>query len=103
MAWMKDVVLPATSSRVPSMKAFGIALLLAACACGGQAWAGSYGCSEADKTDMNHNAANPTEPGTIGGCGTGHYKAHQYKKHQKSLENQQIIEGPNRLGTGQSF
>ncbi len=85
------------------MKAFGIAFLIGACAFGSQAWAGTYGCTEADKTAMNHNAANPTEPGTIGGCGTSYYKTHKYKKHQKTLENQGIIEGPNRLGTGQSF
>jgi len=105
MAWMAAIAHHAMPFRVRPMNALRIALLLGACACGGggQAWAGTYGCTEADKTATNHNAANPTEPGTIGGCGTGQYKTHKYKKHQKALENQGTSEGPNRLGTGQSF
>ncbi|MCB8880203.1 hypothetical protein ACELLULO517_08165 [Acidisoma cellulosilytica] len=85
------------------MKVFGIALLLAVCVLGSTAKAGTYGCTEADKTAANHNAADPTKPGTIGGCGTGHYKVHQYKYDQKKLNDQNVLQGPNRLGTGQSF
>ncbi|HEX3983655.1 MAG TPA: hypothetical protein VHX12_08175 [Acidisoma sp.] len=84
------------------MKLIGLALLLATSAASGTAAAASYGCTEADRTAINHNAADPTKPGTIGGCGTGHYKFHKYKKYQEQMHNQNILQGPNRLGTGQT-
>jgi hypothetical protein len=85
------------------MKVLRLTLILAACVLGHQAQAGTYGCTEADKAAANHNASDPTKPGTIGGCGTGHYKVHQFKSSQKKLEDQNILQGPNRLGTGQNF
>ena len=85
-----------------TMKLIGFALLFAASAASGTAAAASYGCTDADKAAINHNATDPTLPGTIGGCGTGHYKFHKYKKDRKQLENQNILQGPSRLGTGQN-
>jgi hypothetical protein len=81
-----------------AMKSFALALLLASCVAMQGAEAGSYGCSESDKSSMNHNALDPTQPGTIGGCGTGQYKYHQYKKHLKRQRNNEILQGPSRLG-----
>lgn len=85
------------------MKLFALTLILAIAAVTHGAQAGTYGCTDADKAASNHNAQDPTKPGTIGGCGTGHYKSHEFKSGQKKLYEQNTIQGPNRLGTGQSF
>jgi hypothetical protein len=48
-------------------------------------------------------AENPTVPGQIGGCGTGAYKLHQYKKKLKELQNQQQMIGPKATGSGENL
>jgi hypothetical protein len=77
-----------------------LAPLLAAGALIGAAQAGTYGCQDQDKTAANHNAEDPTRPGTIGGCGTNQYKLGEFQKNQDRLKNQQIMTGPKRLNNG---
>jgi hypothetical protein len=48
-------------------------------------------------------AQDPTVPGQIGGCGTGTYKLHQYKKKLKELQNQQQMIGPKATGSGENL
>ncbi len=48
-------------------------------------------------------AQDPTVPGPIGGCGTGAYKLHQYKKEQKELQYQQQMIGPKATGSGENL
>lgn len=91
------------------MRRLGLATLIAAGSLMGmtqtQAQTSSYGCPK-DATigpGVNHNAQNPTEPGTIGGCGTGAYKLDQFKKHQKQLQDQQLMIGPKATGSGENL
>lgn len=70
--------------------------------CGG-AQAGTYGCQDQDKAAANHNAQDPTRPGTIGGCGTGQYKLDEFEKSQQQLKNKQIMTGPKRLNNGEGL
>jgi len=85
------------------MRLLGFALFLASCAVVGPAHAGTFGCQKADKEAMNHNAKDPTRPGTIGGCGTGQAKIEDFQKNQQTLKNQQIMTGPQRLNGSNSF
>jgi hypothetical protein len=48
-------------------------------------------------------AQDPTVPGEIGGCGTGAYKLHQYKKKLKELQDQQQMIGPKATGSGENL
>lgn len=82
------------------MRRLALATLLATGACIGVAQAGTYGCQDQDKKATNHNAEDPTRPGTIGGCGTGQYKLDDFQKSQQQLQNQQIMTGPKRLNNG---
>ena len=82
------------------MKVLGLTLLLAAAVLGHQAQAS---CTDAEKLAMNHNGADPTKPGTIGGCGTGQYKANQYQSNQDLKRNKKIMKGTNGLGTQHAF
>lgn len=67
------------------------------------AHAGATGCTDAQKKAMNHNAADPTRPGVIGGCGTNPVKVDHFNRQQNQLRNQKIIQGPPKLNNGQSF
>lgn len=99
---MPAAPLPETDAMT-SLRPLALAFVLASAALAPTAEAGSYGCSDSDKVAMNHNAQDPTQPGTIGGCGTGQHKYEKYKKHRQRLQNQNILQGPSRLGTGQNF
>jgi hypothetical protein len=87
------------------MRRVGLAIVIATGSWMGIAQAGSYGC-QPDSTagpGSNHNAENPTIPGTIGGCGTGEYKLHKFKKEQKELEERQQMIGPKATGSGENL
>lgn len=90
--------------RVFVMRRLGLAILLASGGLIGVAQAGQYGCQD-DGTGQssNHNAQDPTKPGTIGGCGTGQYKLDQFNDQQKQQEYQQQINGPKQTGSGQNL
>ncbi len=79
------------------MKSIAIALFLITCFAVQGAEAGSYGCSPSDEELINHNAEDPTRPGTIGGCGLGQYKYAQYNQQQQKLHDEQILLGPSRM------
>lgn len=85
------------------MTRLGLAILLATGALIGSAQAGTYGCQDQDKKAANHNAEDPTRPGTIGGCGTGQYKLDDFQKNQQQLQNKQIMTGPKRLNSSDGF
>jgi hypothetical protein len=79
------------------MKSIALTLLLLTCFAAQRVEAGSYGCSESDKALTNHNAQDPTRPGTIGGCGLGQFKNDQFNQQQQKLRNEQILMGPSRM------
>lgn len=85
------------------MKHLGLVTLLFTGALMGVAHAGTYGCQDQDKKAINHNAEDPTQPGTIGGCGTGQSKFENFQKDQQQLQNKQMMNGPKRLNGGDTF
>jgi hypothetical protein len=87
------------------MRATAVAVLLSASFLAGAAQAASGDCPQ-NGAPGAHTAAieqDPTVPAHIGGCGTGGYKLHQYKKHLKELEDQQQMIGPKATGSGESL
>lgn len=85
------------------MRRLGLAVLLASGAFIGVAQAADYGCKHEYKKSTNHNAKDPSRPGTIGGCGTGQYKLDNFQDEQNQLKNKQMMTGPQRLDGGSSF
>jgi hypothetical protein len=87
------------------MRRLSAAALIAFGSLIGAAHAASNGCPQPG-SGLSHSeeiAQNPTVPATIGGCGTGAYKLHQYKKHLKEFQDQQQMIGPKATGSGEGL
>jgi hypothetical protein len=87
------------------MRRLSAAVLIASGSLIGAAHAASIGCPQPG-SPLSHSEAiaqNPTVPATIGGCGTGAYKLHQYKKHLKKLQDEQQMIGPKATGSGEGL
>ena len=87
------------------MKLLGLAIIITTGSLIGVAQAAPDGCPQAGSTTSHSEEIeqNPAAPATIGGCGTGAYKLHQYKKHLKELQDQQQMIGPKATGSGENL
>jgi hypothetical protein len=84
------------------MRLLGLTIVIATGSLIVIAQAAPNGCPQPGE-GLSHQEAiaqDPTLPATIGGCGTGKYKLHQYREHSKELQEQQEMIGPSKSGTG---